>query len=286
MPNATARYVTWVSRGRRHHGSSSSDIAPPTLSSVTAGGQFGAFAAPQIGWNNGQNQADFAFWSVTGGADGALVSQNNSLSVPVGNSDISATAWYLQGGGGNGGGGPGVFIDAFDVTVGHFVDDDFVTVAPDAQLSANANADGFVPTASLEHIDAFAAIHAVPFGYWKQFSGPAEPIAGNDLTANAASSATVFAFYAKPPSFRLPGHIPEAWTWVSWGVTVDGGGPTGHGPVPPWTPYIRELALSFAMAEAARLARPELRSKAMQLAREQFEAAAKAVAGAMSSAKQ
>ena len=49
--------------------------------------------------------------------------------VPVGNSDIVASAIYIEVGGGING-EPGVATDAFDVNQGIFVDDDFVNVSP------------------------------------------------------------------------------------------------------------------------------------------------------------
>ena len=157
----------------------------------------------------GQHTAAFAFWSVTGAADGSSISTNTSLSVSVGSSDINATAWYLPTGG-NGPGEPGLFIDAFDVNLGMFVDDDFVAVTPDAGLTAAANNDGFVPTASAENVDAFASIHAVPFESWTVVAGM-EAVNNLVLQAAAGSSAAAFAFYHAPlaVSVRVGSTLPE-----------------------------------------------------------------------------
>src|SRR5690348_836037 len=125
MPTVHTRYVTWLSRGRRGHGTAAADIVPPLATAAANGGTYQAWASPSIAWDGGQHTASFAFWSVTGGADGAFVTTDPSLSVPVANGDVAATAWYLPGGGGGGNGGPGVFVDAFDVNLGTFVDDDF-----------------------------------------------------------------------------------------------------------------------------------------------------------------
>ncbi|HLK38133.1 MAG TPA: hypothetical protein VKU41_15330 [Polyangiaceae bacterium] len=80
-----------------------------------------------------------------------------------------------------------------------------------------------------------------------------------------------------------PGHIPSAAnaTWVTWGVTVDGGGLSGHGPVPPWTPYVRELAAGLALADAANLVRSDLRSAVLALAAQQVGGAGAALTKAL-----
>lgn len=282
MPNAYTHFVTWISRGRRHHGSAMEDIGPQPPPSVMAQGDSfqPAWAPPSISWNdnNGQHTANFAFWSVTGGTNGPYVSTSNTPpAATVGSNDIVATAWYIPGGGG-GNGGPGVLIDAFDVALGNFVDDDFVTISPDNSLTAAANEEGFVPTEALEHVLAFNSIHAVPFGEWQVVAG-SESASATDLTAAAHSSAVAFAFYQTSSIGRPPFNPGDraAGTWVSWGVMVDGGGPTGRGPVPPWNPFIRQLAAGFALADAAREVNPEFQSKVLSIAARQVDYAADAI---------
>ena len=202
MPKAITRVVTWTSRGKRRHGSAMVDIVPPQQSTMSAGNMFQpSWAAPKISWVDGNvsHSANFAFWSVTGGIGGAIATtQNTAAPVGVGNTDLVATALYIAGGGGVGGPpGAGVLIDAFDVDQGAFVDDDFVKVKPDANLTAAANNDGFVPTASLEHVDAVLQIHAAPFSDWKVVAGT-EAVNKEDLQAAAQSSAIAFAFYQVP----------------------------------------------------------------------------------------
>jgi exonuclease len=85
---------------------------------------------------------------------------------------------------------------------------------------------------------------------------------------------------SKPP-VRRPSIQYEVWNWVSWGVDVDGGGPTGRGPVPPWNPFVRELAAGFALAELANLVSPALRESVNRLAAEQVEIASREIAGQM-----
>jgi hypothetical protein len=234
----------------------------------------------------------FAFWSITGGADGASISTDQSLSVAVGSTDVYATAWYIEGGpGGLPVDTPGVLIDAFDVGLGDFVDDDFVDVVTDATLTFVANEDGWVPTATAaEDIRAYAGIHSVPFDDWQVFVG-AEPVVAEDLNATQNSYAVAFAFYKQPEHVKHP-RIPreELVTWVSWGVKVDGGGPTGNGPVPPWNPLIRELAAGFALAEAGQETEGSIRAQTLRLAARQVTQAAAAISkemqGAAGAAKQ
>lgn len=281
MTTVHTRYVTWISRGRRHHGSAAMDIVSPLNTVAASPGVYQAWASPQISWNDGDGEhtASFAFWSVTGAQDGAFIGSNPSLAVSVGATDIAATAWYLPTGGG-GGGEPGIFIDAFDVNAGMFVDDDFVSVTPDAGLTAAANNDGFVPTTALEHIIAYNSIHAVPFDKWMVVAGT-ETVANTDLTAGAESSAVAFAFYFSPTITIKPPTVYQAGTWVSFGVTVDGGGPTGAGPVPPWNPLLRQIAAGFAFAEAGGLLHPELQRAALEIAAKQITMTADEIARRM-----
>lgn len=289
MPNAYTKFVTWISRGRRHHGSASAGIGSAPGPSVMAPGDTfqPPWAPPSITWTDAASVAhtgSFAFWAVTGGVEGAYATaQNPPSAVTVGNVDLSATAWYIEGGG-SGPGEPGVLIDAFDVTLGTFVDDDFVTVTPDdgaKTLTLAANNDGFVPTAVAEQVLAFAAIHAIPFQDWQVIPAGGEVVNGTTLEAAMSSSAIAFAFYTSRV-LKLPrGSERELGTWVSWGVMVDGGGPTGRGPVPPWTGHVRELAAGLALAEAAGVVDARLRGGVLEAAAKQVTIAAQAITRSM-----
>jgi hypothetical protein len=283
MPNAYTHYVTWISRGRRHHGSASAEITPPPPPSVlTAGDTFQPTWAPPTLPGPASTTLYFAFWSVTGGTNGAYISTANTPpSATAGSSDITATAWYIPEGGTGTPGGPGVLIDAFDVSIGNFVDDDFVTVQPDDAshtLTAQANNDGFVPTTAAEDIQAYNSlpIEGVPFSTWNVFVG-SESVTNRDLNPTVNSSAVAFAFYQAPASSGpvKPPHLSAAeWTWVSYGVMVDGGGPTGRGPVDPWNPYLRQLAAGLAMADVASKVDAKLRGDVLALAAKQVTLAA------------
>ncbi|MGH8094955.1 MAG: hypothetical protein ACREIF_16030 [Chthoniobacterales bacterium] len=276
MPNASTHYVTWISRGKRGHGSAYTDIGPQSNSNLQTGDTFQpAWAPPSFPWEDGS--ATFAFWSIAGGANGGVVDFNQlAQGVPVGSNNIVATAIYIAGGGGNG--EPGVSIDAFDVNQGIFVDDDFVSVSPDASLTAAANNAGWVPSASAESVIAFNSIHAVPFSEWHVFLGT-EMVNNTTLNVAVKTSAVAFAFYKTPVSSGPPttGRNYALETWVSYGVMVDGGGPTGAGPVDPWGPYVRDFAAGLMLADAAKKVDAGLKGQVMALAAKQVSIAAAAI---------
>ncbi len=204
MANVYVRYVTWVpgtpgSRKNRPRGGAAADIVAPPLPPTTGllpGETFQCPLAPRsMTWYDGRallQSGDFAFWSVTGGADGAIVTiQNVPFPTKVGNTDIRATAWYIKGGGG--GGGSGFRIDAFDVNLGDFVNDDFVNLTPNS-LTTGANNDGWVPTTSLAHIKAYLSINAGSFVDWKVVVGTAL-VNREDMDAAAGANAIAFAYY-------------------------------------------------------------------------------------------
>ncbi len=286
MPNASSHFVTWISRGKRHHGSAYQDIGPSSNSNLATGDTYQPqWAPPSLDWTDTDadgkqvtHHSVFAFWSVAGGANGGVVDFNQlAQGVPVGGSNITASAIYIEIGGGTNG-GPGVTIDAFDVNQGIFVDDDFVTVSPDSSLTAGANNDGWVPSTSAESVIAFNSIHTVPFSEWHVFLGM-EMVNGTTLNVAAQSSAVAFAFYKTPVSSGPPKinrQFAES-VWVSYGVMVDGGGPTGGGPVDPWGPYVLELAAGLMLAEAAKKVSPDLKSSVMALAAKQVSLAASAI---------
>lgn len=282
MPIATIHFVTWISRGRRHHGSAYSDIAPATTSTLTAGDTFQPpWAPPSISWTNSSGKvqtAVFAFWSVTGGVNGGIVSTPDSNTAPpvtVGDSPIVATAWYVQPGGG--GHGTGVSIDAFDVNQGMFVDDDFVAVTTDPTLSQNANEDGFVPTAEAENIEAFGQIHGVPFTNWKVVVGD-ETVSYLDLGVTIGTNAVAFAFYHLL-KFTLPKDVGSyaQITHIYFGVINDGPGRTDRGPVGPWDPLVRQFAAGLALATAASSVNEKLQGELRNLAAAQVTLSAESI---------
>lgn len=290
MPVVHTRYVTYTAAGRRRHpGSSAADITPPFDNTVSSS-PYTDWAPPTANWTDGDgvsHSANFAFWSVTGGADGAFVSTNPALSVPVGDTPIGVTAWYLPTGG-DGIGEPGTYIDAFDVDVGDFFDDDFVSVAPDTDLSFNANELGLVPTRAPEQITAFASIGPRLLQSWQLLvvSPPgADSVNGAVLSTATKSMAVAFAFYQRPRGGstipKLDGRVYEAGVRIIFGVTADGGGLTDKGPVPPWEPLVRELANAMALAYAGRQGGAETRLAVVTAAAKQLGATAAKLGRAM-----
>jgi hypothetical protein len=196
---------------------------------------------------------------------------------------VQATAWYIEGG--SGPGSPALLIDAFDVDIGDFVLDDFVNVVTDSSLTAEANLDGIVSTTEAsEDVRAYTSIRSVPFNQWLIIEGM-ESVSAEDLTGAQNTSAIAFAMYQSHGTgpTRVPSNIADA-TWVSWGVMVDGGGPTGRGPVPPWNPFIRELAVGLAIAEAAPTVDSSLQGELLRIASAQVKLAAENIVGNMNGA--
>ena len=144
----------------------------------------------------------FAFVNVSGGNGGGQTSFDYTTppaQVTVGAAPIVVLVVYLFHGSGNGG-VHGASIDAFDETTGSLVDDDFVTVSPDAALTSSGNKEGWVPTAgNTEKISAYPHITPsdVYFDKWVNLDIlPKFPPAGADFTAAKNGDFNALAFYA------------------------------------------------------------------------------------------
>lgn len=251
MPQLLVNYYAYGRRGRRHSASPVINIAPQLNSSPINGTPANVNAFDITGFPT------FAFWSITGEDGGGRVSRNRFETVTAASNPLAATAWYLPQGGPNDphDGELGIGIDAFDVDRGNFIDDDFVTVAPDGGLTAAANWDGWVPTANAETITAFNPIHNVatarniPFDSWMEIDPPA-PAVGAALSPPVGSNGTALAMYRTPapPHYGRPDfHDTLVWTLILGGVFWDGGGLEGGpgrplGPVDPWGPMIARLS--------------------------------------------
>jgi hypothetical protein len=136
-----------------------------------------------------------------------------------------------------------------------------------------------VPTNAVEDVNAFAHIHSVPFDKWLSVAGP-ETIQNLDLKTVVNSYGIDFAFYLTPEKSKF--NIPrfEQGTWVSFGVTVDGGGWTGHGHVDPGPgPLLRQYAAGLALKNLAQHLSPDLRGRAIELGNAQLNLAGKQLAG-------
>ena len=276
MPTVRTRYVTWNRGGGRrlHTGpAAATDIIAPLQTTVSPGGSYGVWAPPTVDLPGPPGlTGTFAFWSITDSATGSWVSTDPQIAVEVGDSDVNATAWYLPAGGPGMPQGPALLIDAFDVNAGWWADDDFVTVVSDPSLTFDANEHGVVPLEKDQDVHAYSAIHGVPFDEWTVITDN-EAVNGQDLHGAADTKAIAFAFYKSPVRAKFGTvRVPAQGTWVSWGVMVDGGGPTGDGPVGPWGPKVmKEIAAGMALAEAAQYIDVDLREAVLDIAAKQVE---------------
>ncbi len=205
------------------------DSTPGTTAQATAG------AVPN---------ATFLFWSASDGEGGAAT-ESVTINQTVGANPLTLTAWYLPTGG-DGTGGPAVLLDAFSLSLGDFVDDDFVVVTSDPGLTSQANVAGVVPTGSAQTLDALTTVHSQTFVEWIGTGTPS----GEVLSLDAGVSGFAIATYrTKKISIPRPdfSHLIEGWILIG-GVDVDGGGWVipiggggGGGPVGPWGPYVASL---------------------------------------------
>ena len=280
MPIVHTRFVVYSrSRHRRHSMSTAIDLIPPLTNGPTAHYEDSARPGFPVSSSSGpMTSVRFAFWSVTGalpdrhlGRDSAFVQTEPGLTLDVGTTDVHATAWYLPEGGS--GSAVGVVIDAFDVNAGGFVDDNFVSVHPDDGLTFAANDDGFVPSASLEHVMAYLTLAASgrPLEAWIVVEGT-EAVTNEDLTVAPGSSATAFAFYHSYPPIPIgrvdtfpDGPVPPRIDWYD-------------GRPGPMDPLISQFLAGLQIARIARGLTHELQAPVLKLAAKQITMSAQAIA--------
>lgn len=151
----------------------------------------------------------FSFVNVSGGIGGGQTSFDRTAPPQplVGASPIVVLAVYVYDVNSVPGPGvPGASIDAFDETKGILIDDDFVTVSPDANLSSSGNKLGWVPT--IDNAETIAAYNHivrngadfVDFENWVDLAIlPSLPPPGLDFKAAQGQSYNALAFYKSPP---------------------------------------------------------------------------------------
>lgn len=229
------------------------------------------------------------------GAFGAEI-RNLEFTILPGEAPVVATAWYIL----DDGSANGLTIDAFDGDKGEFVNDYFVTITPDADLTEVANETGFVPTKKLENILAYEKLYKapdqVPFLEWSIdwsrfpdkpiFVNTAADSSGRTLTATEGSNGIAVAHYLTPlkavPTER---EVPSIWVNVSIGVAKDGGGRVVIGGkgfrIPPWEPpgpiLSKDFATGLTLAAVAGLVKPELRGNVLEMAARQLSRAAESI---------
>lgn len=179
---------------------------------------------------------------------------------------VEATAWYVWDFGG-GPGAHGAYLDAFDVTEGQFIPDDFVDVVPDSSLTPQAN-DGLLPTATLDKQSVVARDPTgdVPppryfFREWRalvelEVPGSNPPsIQVERITLHQNNVINAVAFYEQRQSGPFQRVFePREWTYII-GNLADGPlvifGPFGPPrPIGPWDPTVLK-ALGAALQKVA-----------------------------------
>jgi hypothetical protein len=146
-----------------------------------------------------------AFTSLTGCIEGGQITQSPTapLNGTVGTAPIVQLNVYIPHSGFGPDGQPGALIDAFDVTSGQFVDDVFVKVSPDADLTDDANNLGALSSKNKETVTAYPEIQTANanFDNWIILIGTGDStdsIAKNVLTVGKNSNVAAFAFYQEP----------------------------------------------------------------------------------------
>ncbi len=295
MPNIITKNVTWVPRGIRGHGSAYQPFGPNVPNGNVNAGTLPVQVPmgetlPSTDAEGNPENLILAFVCVTNTADGNEVFfPGQTGTINVGSGDVTFTNIFVpQGYGGQPGDG-GVSIDAFDVNAGAFADDPyFVNVITDASLNNEANLQGWVPSTSPEDVQSFNSIHGVPFEQWLMVVGN-DTINQEDLFIPTGGYGVCFAFFKTPVGNgggtrpNISGLYEAIYVWVSQGVKVDGGGPTGNGPVPPWNPYVLEMIAALALAQSAGRLNAKLQGQVLQTAARQVLLSAEHIASGLNS---
>lgn len=271
MPSVTIKYAIRPSRSQHRQGNNmitTLAMVPPT--------NLRPSDAYQLPWapstinlvydrqdHNNDYSAVFSFWSIAAGRDSFVTTENMpTRRVNVGNGDIIATAWYVGVYPNRvGTSEPGIQIDAFNVTYGVFIDDDFLRVDP-RELTARANNEGFVSTSmsrvmSIEPLDPLGS---ASFQKWEFLLQRLQINPDASLTADRNSSGNVLALYKSPEQepIRRPiiDRIPD--------VILDIIGDPAL-----YNPAFQQLAAVFELADTASKVNENLRSSVFELATKQ-----------------
>lgn len=189
----------------------------------------------------------FLFWSVRHAADGNYTRTGGRLEVPVGDTDVTVTAWYRlpSTGGGGGGGDPFVEVDAFSVTLDDFVDETPIARADPPGAQGTGEDDNLLLTVSgpvsADVLNRLSGDASSQFEQWVALV----PGRGEDQRLHEEKDADGFAVcsYRRPVVEIEPLLIPPEGGLVLGLVPVDGGGiivgPDGRPrPVGPWDPSV------------------------------------------------
>jgi len=243
----------------------------------------------------------FAFWSLVGfdsvsGQSLALIQGNPAnWSQNGGQWTITATAYYYSNFG-SGGGDNALLIDAFDLSIGAFIPDNFVQVTPDptGNLTVDAN-NGYIDTTtqiangSPPPALTVTAQSVLPsnkqFQYWLYFpyippwffsNNPAYPATvgtptPQDIVVHYNDVVLAIGMYTDLPYVVTPpSSIYNPWWWVL----------TGFGTIPPQPqpdPWLIQYAAAVSLANAARGLSPQLQARVLEIVLEQMAVASAAL---------
>jgi len=196
---------------------------------------------------------------------------DDSLKINVGKTNVTVSIWYVPLGGR--GSKLGAYIDSFNVDTGEFffdpnVANDFVTISPDAGLTAVANEFGFVPTTSAETITSKAKILNIPFLKWIVMSSSGKGfkpvINGKDLQVSANTNVYAIAYFGTQNNNKKHVKFIDFYEAISKrlypGEEVDAPKPGNPDP-PQWRISIKQLAVLATMHESIDMVVREHRSK-------------------------
>lgn len=290
MQNLTVREVclSWASGRRRHSSGGLTDLYPPQVSHLSTGDNY--IAAPPAATIGTKV---FSLMILSGGSNGPkfytaddLANQTPVPDVMVGSADISVVSIYLEPGGPGTGGGPALCIDAFNITTGVFIDDDFVNVlhngVVDPSLSASVNYDGVVDSSEagfdVRAYNNFVTVYAPAgvqeqFNKWQSIDGT-EPVSMLDITVTQGETAYYLALYTTPAPVRytVPKNNAELWQWVSYATMVDGN------PHYPMGPELGGFIAALAFATNLNSFSKELRPMVAEIAAKQIMLSAEGMA--------
>jgi hypothetical protein len=205
----------------------------------------------------------FGFWSwVVANVSGGPTSHVNQSRVHSTNfqegATVEAKAWYVWDLG-TGPGAHGAYLDAFDVSAGDFIPDDFVDVSPDERperrRTQEANNGFLVTDNTVEDLvtarDPTGDTRArYEFQYWEVMAdlifgnppvgGDPPTVIGRKITLHQLDIIVAVAFYNVPPLPPTPPfQSPREFSYII-GNLADGPyiifGPFGPRPVGPWDP--------------------------------------------------
>jgi len=286
MPHVTTRYRIVVTAGHhRQPRNSTKWLEPYPANEVEAipGTALSEFAPPTLGYTDGgaPATASFLFWSTGDGTNGQT-STSPTLSTTVGANALTLVAWYLPVGGGVPGNSTGYFIDAFSDALNDFVDDDFVSVSPDASLTSDANVVGWVPTANAEDLKAVpGSIHTGET--FEQWIGGMPTGDVDDLTAKSDGYAIATYHRQTVPIPPVDDRYAE-FVKILWGIVNDAPGavlgPNGPIPVDPgWGALLERVFRAAVLASAG--AKVHGSAEVRRIALNEVQAAVKELSGAL-----